>query len=354
MIYFPGLHGLRAVAAIAVIISHITVSLNQFGLNPSLFGTFDDGTPRGLYLAHYGVTIFFVLSGFLIAYLLQMEKMGVNGHIDIPAFYERRIRRIWPLYYLYVFLALLATIALGQTWSANILYCYLFLAGNVPFIISNTIPLLAHYWSLGVEEQFYAWWPWLHQYDKNLIKVLVVLILFLVGIKLGLHVLYPNSILEAALHVTRFHCLLLGAWGALLYHQRRQWLLNALNNKLVQGLCWMAIGLAAINRFHIASVIDDELMSIVALGLIIGQIEVKNRLINLENKTLVGLGRISYGLYIWHPLLISGLAVLLPWLAVPEMWQYLIVYTSIPLATWGLAYVSYHGFERHFLKKQAY
>ena len=63
-IYLPGLNGLRAIAAIAVVISHITLGLGSFGLNNKIFGTDLDGKASGLKLAGYGVTIFFTLSGF--------------------------------------------------------------------------------------------------------------------------------------------------------------------------------------------------------------------------------------------------------------------------------------------------
>ena len=74
IIYLPGLNGIRAIAAIAVVISHITLNFKDFGLDPYIYGTYDDGNPRTLDLAGYGVSMFFALSGFLITYLLWVEK----------------------------------------------------------------------------------------------------------------------------------------------------------------------------------------------------------------------------------------------------------------------------------------
>src|ERR1044071_5481753 len=95
-IYFPGLNGLRFLAASAVIITHVELLKGVLGLpnhwkNPVLFN-----------LGGLGVYFFFVLSGFLITYLLLSEK-NMTGHISIKKFYFRRIFRIWPIYYLLVF-----------------------------------------------------------------------------------------------------------------------------------------------------------------------------------------------------------------------------------------------------------
>ena len=64
-VYLPGLNGLRAIAASAVVISHITLALGEFGLNNKIFGTDTEGNASGLSLAAHGATIFFTLSGFL-------------------------------------------------------------------------------------------------------------------------------------------------------------------------------------------------------------------------------------------------------------------------------------------------
>ena len=94
-IYFSGINSLRFIAALAVIITHIELLKGVFGFknywkNPIIFN-----------LGGMGVYFFFVLSGFLITYLLLVEKEK-QRHIKIKDFYIRRILRIWPLYYLIV------------------------------------------------------------------------------------------------------------------------------------------------------------------------------------------------------------------------------------------------------------
>src|SRR5688572_17546909 len=95
-IHLPGLNGIRAIAALAVIFSHIGLSLHQFGLK----------SLPDIDLAGYGVTIFFALSGFLITYHLLIEKQRFE-RVNIRQFYIRRILRIWPLYYLYIALVII-------------------------------------------------------------------------------------------------------------------------------------------------------------------------------------------------------------------------------------------------------
>lgn len=81
--------------------------------------------------------------------------------------------------------------------------------------------------------------------------------------------------LELCIHVTRFHCMLIGALGALYYKKNNIVFLKFANNKFTQSICWLIIFLALINQFHVASVVDNEIISVVALFIIIGQIETK-------------------------------------------------------------------------------
>ncbi|GAA4771897.1 acyltransferase family protein [Citricoccus nitrophenolicus] len=147
----PDIQGLRAFAVVAVLLDHLL------------------GWPSGGFV---GVDIFFVISGFLITGLLLREHER-TGRISFRTFYERRVKRILPA----SLLALVATCAaslmlLPGSRSTGALVdgiWSIFFAGNWRFALTGTdyfqegtLPSpLRHYWSLGVEEQFYMVWPWL-------------------------------------------------------------------------------------------------------------------------------------------------------------------------------------------------
>ncbi len=349
IIYFPGLNGLRAIAALAVVVSHVTLGLGNFGLDPYIFGALPEGKPRGLALAGYGVSIFFVLSGFLITYLLLAEKEV--REISIKKFYLRRILRIWPLYYLYLAIAVIIIKLSGAELNLPSLLLYIFYAANIPFILEAGLPFLHHYWSLGVEEQFYLFWPWVvKKINRWIVPLIIVAIMILVGARVILHFFYSDTIIERALQVTRFHCMLLGALGAILYKQRHVLFLKITNNKVTQVCCWLLLGVALVNKFHFASVIDDDLISLIALCMVIGQINVRHRIINLETGVFDFLGKISYGIYVIHPLLLYGLQKPLAQIQLSAPFNYITVYVIVVAGTILLAWLSYTYFEKFFLK----
>jgi len=103
-LYLPGLNGLRAFAALSVVFAHISQKgIAEFGLLKIL----------AYPIADFGVTLFFVISGFLITYLLLME-LNKNKDIDIKKFYIRRILRIWPIYYLFIVICIGTFVILGR------------------------------------------------------------------------------------------------------------------------------------------------------------------------------------------------------------------------------------------------
>jgi peptidoglycan/LPS O-acetylase OafA/YrhL len=147
----PDIQGLRAVAVLAVLLDHLF------------------GWPRGGFV---GVDIFFVISGFLITGLLLREHER-TGTISFRSFYERRVKRILPASVLVLFVTAVAASLLfpvtralstlgDALWSFLFMGNWRFAATGTDYFQEGTLPSpLQHYWSLGVEEQFYLVWPWL-------------------------------------------------------------------------------------------------------------------------------------------------------------------------------------------------
>ncbi len=347
IIYLRGLNGIRAIASIAVVISHVSLELSAFGLDEYIFGVAQDGSPKSYTLAGYGVSMFFALSGFLITYLLMLEKSKVG--ISIKKFYWRRILRIWPLYYGYMLLCFLCYFIfdLSVYWKST--PYYLFFAANVPFILGRELFLLGHFWSLAVEEQFYMFWPWLNKIKISSLKWIVLwMIVLLIGAKLVLHFIFPGSILESVLHVTRFHCMLMGCLAALLYFEKRKFFLTFTTHAFMQLLAWLAMCIVVLNRFHVASVIDNELITLVTILIIMGQITEKGGL-SLENKLFNFLGKISYGVYVIHPIIIFLCTKFLLIQTGLQWLDYALVYSIILVLTIVVSYVSFNYFENIFL-----
>lgn len=144
--------------------------------------------------------------------------------------------------------------------------------------------------------------------------------------------------------------MLIGAIGAILYFQKHKLFLALTNHLFIQITAWIILALVAINQFHVASFLDNELVSVVGLVLIIGQIEKRNRIINLNTPFFDFIGKISYGIYILHPLVIFYLAKVLVFTTPATTFNYFLVYASVFVTTIGLSYVSYSWFERWFLK----
>lgn len=146
--YFAGLDGLRAVAVIAVVLYHLFPTL----------------VPGGF----IGVDIFFVISGFLITSLLINEKAR-TGKINLKSFWARRARRLLPA--LFATIGITCSVALfiggdvliglgrqvlgAATFSNN----WLEVSAGTNYFDANNLHLFTNFWSLAVEEQFYALWP---------------------------------------------------------------------------------------------------------------------------------------------------------------------------------------------------
>ncbi len=164
-IFFPNLDGLRFISFFLVFLYHtyMTFFNNIRDASPDTY----DYIQRLFQHGNLGVNFFFVLSGFLITYLLIKEK-EYTGRVHVPNFYVRRILRIWPLFYLCVFIGFvifpLVKKFMGQTpHEIDNQFYYLIFANNFDFMHSwpekPDATLLSVLWSVAVEEQFYLTWP---------------------------------------------------------------------------------------------------------------------------------------------------------------------------------------------------
>ncbi|NNE37271.1 MAG: acyltransferase, partial [Gammaproteobacteria bacterium] len=136
----PALDGFRMIAVISVVLFHANIG-----------GFF--------FTARHGVAGFFVLSGFLITWLLLKEHR-MTGHISLKDFYYRRSLRIFPAYYTFVALTISWDLFRGNSEIREFILPSIFYYVNYHNAINgHTAASVTHLWSLAIEEQFYLIWP---------------------------------------------------------------------------------------------------------------------------------------------------------------------------------------------------
>jgi peptidoglycan/LPS O-acetylase OafA/YrhL len=144
--HLPSLDGLRAISIVLVLIGHLD-GTRKLGLLPGIH-VFGD-------LAHFGVTVFFVISGFLITSLL-IREYGHTGRVSLKLFYLRRALRIFPAAFVYIgVISLLSALGAVSVSGTNLLFAATY---TVNYLI-HPAWYIGHLWSLSVEEQFYLLWP---------------------------------------------------------------------------------------------------------------------------------------------------------------------------------------------------
>lgn len=320
-----------------------------------------------------GVDLFFVLSGFLITYLLLHEK-GRYGSINTRDFYIRRILRIWPLYFLIVFLAFFIFpripffVAPNNEISFMVnnfysrLSLFLVVLPNLGFILYGSPYLAAQTWSIGVEEQFYYLWPWIIQ-RFTWKRLLITFTVFALG-TFGVFYIYyqwvgntfhANNVPEIIrFFFSQFRILTLmtgGACAALVYY-RQEKVLNVLFRKDVQVAVYALLFLCLGTGFHVNH-LNLEFYGLFFGYFILNVSSNPNTIINLEYRWISYLGKISYGLYIYQTAFIVASIHLIHWAFghhLSILTFNLILYPLATLLTVGVSALSFHYFEKPFLK----
>eukprot|EP01037_Dinobryon_pediforme_P015539 gene15539-15686_t len=298
---FPALDGLRGIAVILVLFAHFPYIQNS-GISKLIWQT-----AQTLRSGYIGVDLFFVLSGFLITRILIRERSTL-GKINLLAFYQRRALRIFPIYYLSLFVCLaLFPSNLGETDSL----IFYFFNYYHPF---HPLPYpMEHTWSLAVEEQFYLIWPaivavtplrWARRLSSLFIPV------FALGCAIVLTLTFTPTMAAALIYnslPTRMLSLSFGAYLA--FRESESAPFSRRTCLIISALGLATLALAFVERaegwisagglYWTIALLGYALFAAGAVALVINtRIKLVDRLLSMA--WLRSIGRISYGIYLYH------------------------------------------------------
>jgi peptidoglycan/LPS O-acetylase OafA/YrhL len=317
------------------------------------------------------VTFFFVLSGFLISYLLFKEH-GESSTISVKKFYYRRILRIWPLYFLLVIIGTLVLpyvldfIGYSYIMPYNfndVIYYYILFS---PFMVNILYGhhLIEPLWSIGVEELFYIVWAPLFKFLRKYILPIIIIVIFVRCLFIYLSFLdYFDPVIERLINMLRFEAMAIGALGSYLVYNYRNILSNFLFSKWIQLILITFILLRIFffnflienniffNYLYTTPVLSKLLIMIIFSWLIINISLNPKSIISLDNKIFSFLGNISYGIYMYHMLIIFGLVVFLKdyLLYLNNLNSSIIFYLLLTSIVILASYLSKRLFEDYFL-----
>lgn len=294
--YIRGLDGMRAISVVFVIIGHA-----GFAAAPSSFG----------------VTIFFFISGFLITNLL-ISEYAERGRIDLGAFYVRRYLRLMPELAAYILVGLVVGVAIGA-WPRllNILGSLFYFTNYLKALNlgGEAVPFVTgHLWSLAVEEHFYLTWPLamialMPNYRAAMWALVVVMVaglawkltIITTGILPAHYIGYASE--------TRFDSIAYGCFGAFLFRYRPA-LIDRLSRMkplmLIAGGGLLLIPMTWRTVFGVNPVFQEAARyTVQGLGFIFCFVYLyagtQSRIVDwLETAPMRFTGRASYGMYIWH------------------------------------------------------
>jgi peptidoglycan/LPS O-acetylase OafA/YrhL len=304
--YYPQLNTLRAFAAFAVI--------NLHWLNseyPKLFGI---NHISNWGFGHYGVQLFFVLSGFLITNILINTGSSKSIALIIKNFYIRRFLRLFPLYYLFlVFLILLKdefvteNIGWFLTYTVNFKF---YSVGGLVDVWSN------HLWTLSIEEQFYLVFPFLILLIKRKHAFFIPIVLIVVSLIFK----FMNQGIEKPFNLLTITQLdMLGAGvGLALIKNRLSETFNLLTGKIGKTIMMVSL-FACIWVYYFVDMTPEIWLTFDCLLLLAFSLLVANATNGFsgivgrvfDNKVLIYLGKVSYGLYVYHKIVPLSLLIIL-------------------------------------------
>ena len=299
--YRPEIDGLRAIAVSVVILYHAQITFFGYNLFPGGF---------------IGVDIFFVISGYLITSII-LKELTQTGSFSFKNFYQRRISRLLPVLLVVILTTIpfawiyinpinlietLKSILYSLVFSSNFYFHY---TGQEYADISSLFKPFLHTWSLSVEEQYYILFPlvlmFLFKSDKKYL-IHIFILGFIISLGFADWTSKNNSSISFYFLHTRIWELLAGSILAYfeikLGHRSKNLTLNQIFPSFGMLLLGHAILFFNEEMYHPSYI---TLSPVIGVGLIIW-FSNKNELITkiLSSKLFVGVGLISYSLYLWH------------------------------------------------------
>ncbi len=344
--YWDQLDSLRTIAIIMTLLLHFVLDLWGYEIP---------------YMT-LGVDLFFCLSGFLItSILLKTKEYSVNtGHplTIIKNFIIKRALRLFPIYYLYLtFFLILFWIGMDIGGAGDMKYFYTYTTNILIYYDGWRSKLFNHLWSLSVEEQFYLIWPWIVIFTNP--KQLKYILFTIILIGLFLHG-YNDQEFFRMLLPANFHTL---GTGALLgyimtFHKEHHYfeVLARNSRKIIYFLLpafviYLVVFYQSNVLTGVISSVREVLLCFTAFFLILSTVEGwEGSIFNsfFSNKQMQYIGRISYGIYLYHkPIPVLGKMVLLK-LGLASISPFLLfgLYTVITIV---VASISYKYIEMPFL-----
>ncbi len=353
--YIPELDGLRGIAILMVIAFHLFQSV------PSVINSFPDSIRILSRIGQSGVDLFFVLSGFLITGILLKSKQTSNYFLN---FYMRRTLRIFPLYYSTLIMLLIVSLWWNSSdHNASDLWMWTY-TSNFPVTFRWGNVTYPHFWSLAVEEQFYLLWP-LVVYYLSRRTLIVTSFVIIGGAIITRWLLIEAGYSSFWLLPCRMDSLATGALIAIAVTYSKGligyekiaytivFLSGIASGLLFLGTSGQGIAIVQVCKFTLTSCLFGGLIILAAS-------ENGPRYFKefLKSKKLCVVGKYSYAVYVFHPMIIQ-LSLASKKLAFvnnvqtvvsPLFYDLFFVLFFTILTSW----VSWHFLEKHFLELKKY
>ncbi len=255
-----------------------------------------------------GVDLFFVLSGFLITGTLIDNK---NSTHYFSNFWIKRVLRIFPLYYLVLAIIIVPKIYFQVNTVSYTSWTYWFYLQNWQYIFNGVFPdgkaTLNHFWSLAIEEQFYFFFPFVVKYVKNKNMPFLLLAFILIAILFRYYYFNNDNIGYYVGTVSRMDSLAIGAFLAYAVRYNRVFLQRWTHLFFYISVAYILAVIVLTQEVHFSNPYFAGI-GLTFFALLFGSLLIfslsnfKNNFINqvLTLKPLRFIGKISYGLYIYH------------------------------------------------------